>query len=143
GLGAALIQRRDLDLTTGLSGAFTATFVLALVLGAAIVAAAPFIARWPGVSSEVAAPVRWLALLVVLSSLRMPAMVLLERRLAYLPLMIAETADTVTFYVVAIATALAGAGLRSVVVGVLAARTGNPAVLWSATRLRPTFRSNH
>src|SRR5439155_60387 len=81
GLGAALIQRRDLDLTTGLSGAFTATFVLALVLGAAIMTAAPLVARWPGVSSEVAAPVRWLALLVVLSSLRMPAMVLLERRL--------------------------------------------------------------
>jgi O-antigen/teichoic acid export membrane protein len=91
GLGAALIQRRDLDLATGLSAAFTATFALALVLGAAIMAAAPLVARWPGVSSEVTAPVRWLALLVVFSSLRMPAMVLLERRLAYLPLTIAET----------------------------------------------------
>ncbi|PYN44195.1 MAG: hypothetical protein DME00_25390 [Candidatus Rokuibacteriota bacterium] len=140
GLGAALIQRRDLDLATGLSAAFTATFGLALVLGAAIMAAAPLIARWPGVSSEVAMPVRWLALLVVLSSLRMPAMVLLERRLAYLPLAIAETADTVTFNVVAIAAALAGAGLWSFVLGALAARTANLAVLWSATRWRPTFR---
>jgi len=110
GLGAALIQRRDLDLATGLSAAFTATFALALVLGAAIMAAAPLVARWPGVSSEVTAPVRWLALLVVFSSLRMPAMVLLERRLGYLPLTIAETADTVAFYVVAIAAAVAGAG---------------------------------
>ena len=142
GLGAALIQRRDLDLATGLSAAFTATFALALVLGAAIMAAAPLIARWPGVPSEVAAPVRWLALLVVLSSLRMPAMVLLERRLAYLPLTIAETADTVTFYVVAIAAALAGAGLWSFVLGALAARTANLAVLWSATRWWPTFRWN-
>ena len=55
GLGAALIQRRDLDLATGLSAAFTATFALALVLGAAIMAAAPLVARWPGVSSEVTA----------------------------------------------------------------------------------------
>src|SRR5947199_8223941 len=140
GLGAALIQRRDLDLTTGLSGAFTATFVLALVLGAAIMTAAPLVARWPGVSSEVAAPVRWLALLVVLSSLRMPAMVLLERRLAYVPLTIAETADTVTFNVVAIAAALAGAGLWSFVAGAVAARAVNVAIVWSATRWRPCLR---
>lgn len=142
GLGAALIQRRDLDLATGLSAAFTATFVLALLLGAAIMAAAPLVARWPGVSSEVTAPVRWLALLVVFSSLRMPAMVLLERRLAYLPLTIAETADTVTFYLVAIAAAVAGAGLWSFVLGALAARAANLAVLWSATRWRPTLRWN-
>jgi PST family polysaccharide transporter len=142
GLGAALIQRRDLDLATGLSAAFTATFALALVLGVAIMAAAPLVARWPGVSSEVTAPVRWLALLVVLSSLRMPAMVLLERRLAYLPLTIAETADTVTFYVVALTAALAGAGLWSFVLGALAARAANLAVLWTATRWRPTLRWN-
>ena len=142
GLGAALIQRRDLDLATGLSAAFTATFALALVLGAAIMAAAPLVARWPGVSSEVTAPVRWLALLVVLSSLRMPAMVLLERRLAYLPLTIAETADTVTFYVVALTAALAGAGLWSFVLGALAARAANLAVLWTATRWRLTLRWN-
>jgi len=142
GLGAALIQRRDLDLATGLSAAFTATFALALVLGAAIMVAAPLVARWPGVSSEVTAPVRWLALLLVLSSLRMPAMVLLERRLAYLPLTIAETADTVTFNVVAIAAAVAGAGLWSFVLGALAARAANLAVLWTATRWRPTLRWN-
>jgi O-antigen/teichoic acid export membrane protein len=142
GLGAALIQRRDLDLATGLSAAFTATFALALALGAAIMAAAPLVARWPGVSSEVTAPVRWLALLVVFSSLRMPAMVLLERRLAYLPLTIAETADTVAFYLVAITAAVAGAGLWSFVLGALAARAANLAVLWSATRWRPTLRWN-
>jgi len=142
GVGAALIQRRDLDLATGLNAAFTATFALALVLGAAIAAAAPLVARWPGVSSEVTAPMRWLALLVVLSSLRMPAMVLLERRLAYLPLTIAETADTVTFYLVAIAAALAGGGLWSFVLGALAARAANLAVLWGATRWRPTLRWN-
>jgi len=140
GLGAALIQRRDLDLAAGLGVAFTATFGLALALGAAIAAAAPLVARWPGVSSDVTAPVRWLALLVVLSSLRMPAMVLLERRLAYLPLTVAETADTVTFHAVAIAAAIAGAGLWSFVMGALAARAVNLVVLWGAARWRPTLR---
>jgi len=142
GLGAALIQRRDLDLAAGLSAAFTATFALALVLAALIAAAAPLVARWPGVSSEVTAPVRWLALLVVLSSLRVPATVLLERRLAYLPLTIADTVDTVVFYLVALAGALAGVGLWSFVLAALAARGASLAVLWSATRWRPTLRWN-
>jgi len=140
GLGAALIQRRDLDPAAALGVAFTATFGLALALGAAIAAAAPLVARWPGVSSDVTAPVRWLALLVMLSSLRMPAMVLLERRLAYLPLTVAETADTVTFHTVAIAAAIAGAGLWSFVMGALAARVVNLVVLWGAARWRPTLR---
>ena len=140
GLGAALIQRRDLDPAAALGVAFTATFGLALALGAAIAAAAPLVARWPGVSSDVTAPVRWLALLVVLSSLRMPAMVLLERRLAYFPLTVAETADTVTFHAVAIAAAIAGAGLWSFVMGALAARAVNLVVLWGAARWRPTLR---
>jgi PST family polysaccharide transporter len=140
GLGAALIQRRDLHPAAALGVAFTATFGLALALGAAIAAAAPLVARWPGVSSDVTAPVRWLALLVVLSSLRMPAMVLLERRLAYFPLTVAETADTVTFHAVAIAAAIAGAGLWSFVMGALAARVVNLVVLWGAARWRPTLR---
>ena len=140
GLGAALIQRRDLDPAALLGVAFTATFGLALALGAAIAAAAPLVERWPGVSSDVTAPVRWLALLVVLSSLRMPAMVLLERRLAYFPLTVAETADTVTFHAVAIAAAIAGAGLWSFVIGALAARVVNLVVLWGAARWRPTLR---
>jgi len=140
GLGAALIQRRDLDPAAALGVAFTATFGLALALGAAIAVAAPLVARWPGVSSDVTAPVRWLALLVVLSSLRMPATVLLERRLAYFPLTVAETADTVTFHAVAIAAAIAGAGLWSFVVGALAARVVNLVVLWGAARWRPTLR---
>ena len=140
GLGAALVQRRDLDPAALLGVAFTATFGLALALGAAIAAAAPLVARWPGVSSDVTAPVRWLALLVVLSSLRMPAMVLLERRLAYFPLTVAETADTVTFHAVAIAAAIAGAGLWSFVMGALAARVVNLVVLWGAARWRPTLR---
>ena len=139
GLGAALVQRRDLDPATGLGVAFTATFGLALVLGIVIAAAAPLVARWPGVSGDVTAPVRWLAVLVVLSSFRMPATVLLERRLAYLPLTAAETADTVTFYAVAVGAAMAGAGLWSFVAGALAARAVNLVVLWSAARWRPTL----
>jgi PST family polysaccharide transporter len=140
GLGAALIQRRDLDPATSLGAAFTATFGLALALGVVIAVGAPLVARWPGMTGDVTAPLCWLALLVVLASLRMPSQVLLERRLAYLPLTVAETADTVTLYAVAVAAAMAGAGLWSFVVGALAARSVNLVVLWGAARWRPTFR---
>jgi teichuronic acid exporter len=141
GLGSALIQRRDLDGDGALGAAFTTTLVLALALAGVIGAAAPLVAWWPGVSSDVTAPVRWLALLIVLSALRMPALVLLERRLDYLPLTIAETADTLAFNGVAIAGALAGAGLWSFVVAAVVARAVNVAVLWHATRWRPTLRA--
>src|SRR3989442_3265772 len=65
GLGAALIQRRDLDPAAALGVAFTATFALALALGAAIAPAAPPVPRGPGGSSHLAAPLPWLAPAVV------------------------------------------------------------------------------
>src|SRR3989442_13345772 len=100
GLGAALIQRRDLGLESrlgrrgpspasacgahdhavaGLSAAFTATFALALGLGAAIAAAAPPGGRGPGGAGGGTNPGRRLGLLVRVSLLPMPAMVLPER----------------------------------------------------------------
>src|SRR5262249_59296817 len=86
GLGAALVQRRDLDPAAELGAAFTANFGLALGLAIVIAAAAPLVAGWPGISGDMTTPLRWLAVLIVLSSFRMPPTVLLERRLAYLPL---------------------------------------------------------
>ncbi len=133
GLGAALVQRRELDPAASLGAAFALNLGLATALALAIAGGAPLLARSLSVTIDVTAPLRCLALLVVLAALRMPAAVLLERRLAYLPLAIAETADTVAFYTVAVAAALTGAGLWSFVLGAVAARTANLAVLWSAT----------
>src|SRR3989442_6810316 len=70
GLGAALIQRRDLDPAAGLGVAFTATFALALAPGAAVAAAAPPLLRGPGGSSDPDAPGRPRSLLLLPSSLR-------------------------------------------------------------------------
>jgi O-antigen/teichoic acid export membrane protein len=137
GLGAALVQRPDLDPTVTLGTTFTLNLFLASVLALGVVALAPVVARWLGPAGDVAAPLRCLALLIVLASVRMPAAVLLERRLAYLPLAIAETADTVVFYTLAVAAALAGAGLWSFVLGALAARLANVAIVWSAAPARP------
>src|SRR5262249_61585036 len=84
-------------------------------------------------SGDMTPPLRWLAVLIVLSSFRMPPTVLLERRLAYLPLTAAESADTVTFYVVAVGAAMAGAGLWSFVAGAPPPPAGKMGVV-----LRPT-----
>ena len=142
GLGAALVQRRDLDPSVTLGTTFTLNLALASVLALGVVGLAPVVARWLDPAADVAAPLRCLALLIVLASLRMPAAVLLERRLAYLPLAIAETVDTVVFYTLAVAAALAGAGLWSFVLGALVARLANVAIVWSAApaRLRLAWR---
>jgi len=137
GLGAALVQRRDLDPGATLGTAFTLNLGLAAALAAAIAALAPLLARGLAVATDVTAPLRCLALLLVLSSLRMPAAVLLERRLAYLPLTIAETADTVVFYLVAVTAAAAGAGVWSFVWGAVLARAVHVGILWAATRPLP------
>lgn len=137
GLGAALIQRPDLDPRAMLGTAFTLSLGLAVALALAIVVLAPFLARWLAATTDVTAPLRCLAPLVVLASLRMPAAVLLERRLAYLPLTIADTADTLIFFAVAVAAAAAGAGLWSFVLGALAARAANVGILWVVTRPTP------
>ena len=142
GLGAALVQRRDLDPSVTLGTTFTLNLALASVLALGVVGLAPVVARWLDPAADVAAPLRCLALLIVLASLRMPAAVLLERRLAYLPLAIAETVDTVVFYTLAVAAARAGAGLWSFVLGALVARLANVAIVWGAApaRLRPAWR---
>jgi O-antigen/teichoic acid export membrane protein len=137
GLGAALVQRRDLDPAVTLGTTFTLNLALASVLAVGVVAAAPFVARWLDPAADATAPLRCLAPLIVLASLRMPAAVLLERRLAYAPLALAETADTVVFYALAVGAALAGAGLWSFVLGALLARLANVLIVWSAAPVRP------
>lgn len=137
GLGAALVQRRDLDPAATLGTTFTLNLALAAALALAIGAAAPLVARRLGAGAELTGPLRCLALLIVLASLRMPVAVLLERRLAYLPLALAETADTIVFYSVAVAAALTGAGLWSFVLGALFARLANVAIVWAAAPVRP------
>ena len=70
----------------------------------------------------------------------MPAAVVLERRLVYLPLTLADTLDTVLFYGVAVAAAVAGFGVWSFVLGALAGRLAGVATLWIAVRWRPAAR---
>src|SRR5262249_60578961 len=56
GLGAALVQRRDLDPAAGLGAAFTANFALALGLAIVIAAAAPPVRGGPAISAALPPP---------------------------------------------------------------------------------------
>src|SRR4030095_14138251 len=85
GLGAALIQRRELAGDAGLTAAFVAQLVLAAALGGALVVLAPVAVAWLGAPAETADALRALALLVPLAALRMPAAGGLGRRPGRLP----------------------------------------------------------
>lgn len=140
GLGAALVQRTDLDPEVTLAVAFTSHLGLALGLAVAIVGLAPTIVPWLGLGQHAVTPLRCLALLIPLSALRMPAVVLLERRMTYAPLALADTIDTLLFHGVAALSAFAGAGVWSFILGAVAARVAGLIVLWSAARWRPILR---
>lgn len=137
GLGAALIQRRELAGDAGLTAAFVAQLALAALLGVSLVVLAPMVVAWLGAPAAAIDALRVLALLVPLAALRMPAAVVLERRLVYLPLTLADTLDTVLFYGVAALAALGGFGVWSFVLGALAGRVAGVATLWIAVRWRP------
>ena len=136
GLGAALVQRRELDPTASLPAAFAANLGLALVLGGTTIALAPAVARALDLGPDATPALRVLALLVPLAALRMPAMVLLERRLAYLPLTLGDTVDTVVFQTAAVVAAWNGAGVWSFVIGAVLARAAALAVVWRAAGWR-------
>jgi len=140
GLGAALVQRQEVDPEGALAVAFTSNLVMAVTLAAAIVGLAPTIIRSFGLAPQAVAPLRCLALLVPLSAFRMPAVVLLERSMTYPPLALADTLDTVFFHGVAALAAIAGAGVWSFILGAITARLAGLAVLWAAIRWRPVLR---
>jgi PST family polysaccharide transporter len=140
GLGAALVQRRDLDPGAALAVAFTSHLALALGLAVAIVALAPALTHGLGLAQDAVAPLRCLALLVPLSAFRMPAVVLLERSMTYAPLALADTLDTLCFHGVTALAAFAGAGVWSFILGAVAARGAGLIVLCTAARWRPILR---
>lgn len=139
GIGAAFLQRRDLDINRSLSTAFTAQLLLALLLGSVIAISAPFWVHWLGLEPSTIAPLQCLSILMPLAALRIPGAVLLERDLRYGPVTLAETLDTLVFHAVAILAALSGGGVWSFVLSAIVARVSSIAVVWHAARWWPAF----
>lgn len=137
GLGAALVQRQKGAPESLLPTAFSAHLAMSVTLATMLVAMAPVLFRWLGLGQEALWPFRCLVILLPLSALRMPATVLLERRMRFPPLALAETLDTLLFFTVASLAALLGLGVWSFILGALAARWGGLMVLWRAAGWRP------
>lgn len=131
GLTSALIQCQDRDVERRLTTVFLGQLALTTVAASLLAIGAPWVTAVFGLASEEGRPLSLLLLLVPLSVFRLPPAVLLERRLAYVPLTLAETVDTVVLYVVAALLAWNGAGLWSFVLGALAGRLVSLGVLWS------------
>jgi O-antigen/teichoic acid export membrane protein len=124
GLGAALVRReqqpsrRDLEVVNGLQ--LAATTLLVLV---AVAIGLPF--------GEDGAVVAAMTASLPITILRSPAIVVLERRLEYRTIAVAEVAESAAFYVAAVGLVAAGLGVWGVVVA-MAIR----AVVGSATMIR-------
>ena len=93
--GHALIQRRALDPTVCLRPVFLVNLTLATILGACLVGFSPFIVSWLSLPASAGELLQCLALLVPLSALKMPGVVLLERKVNYFPLAVADSLDTI------------------------------------------------
>ncbi len=137
GLTSALIQCQERDVDRRLTTVFLGQLALTTVAASLLAIGAPWVTTAFGLSSGEVWPLSFLLILLPLSAFRLPPIVLLERRLTYVPLTLAETVDTVVLYVVAALLAWNGAGLWSFVLGVLAGRLVSLGVLWSQISWRP------
>jgi O-antigen/teichoic acid export membrane protein len=101
---------------------------------------APLAVRLLGLTEEAAGPIRGLAVLALLAAFRMPAAVLLERRLDYRTLTIADLMEIGTYYVVGISMAMTGSGVWSLVAGALLSKVVSVGLLWKMAKWFPRLR---
>jgi teichuronic acid exporter len=117
GLGAALVQQAEEPTPAQLRTVWTVQQALALAAMAIVWVAAPAaLALVPTLPAETTWMLRVLSIGLLMSSLRVLPAVMMERELRFGPLAAAEVAQMVTFYVVAVALALEGAGAWAFVV---------------------------
>lgn len=142
GLGSALIQRRDIDITRCLGKAFALQLLLTGSVGLILSLSASSIAGLLGWGEEISGPIRYLTVLLPLSALRMPPTVILERNLSYLFIAISDMVDTLTYYSIAALIALAGGGVWSFVYGAIAGRVVGLIPLWWGARWKPSLKGD-
>jgi O-antigen/teichoic acid export membrane protein len=149
--GLALLAPLSLLVSTGLGGAFIAnrepperedleTLVAVQLTAAIAITVVAAVVLWPlGKTGQVTAVmVASLPILV----LRTPGAVLLERELAYKPLVAVEFAESAAFYAWAVPAAFAGWGAWAIATGAIARAVAGSALMLSvgpAGPLRPRF----
>jgi len=121
-----LIQARDAPSTSDMASAAFLMHVVGLGL-AGVFGALAWVLSGRSALPDLGIALACLAVGTYVYALRTPAVVLLERRLGYRGIVVAEIVDQVTFYAIAIPLVVAGAGLK----GALAAMAirGLPATM--------------
>ncbi len=137
GTAAAVIQRKELD-QRFLSTVFWFNVMLGIASTAALALLAPLIGRVYGQPALVPL-LRVLSLAFVMSSLTVLQQALLERRLALRQLALVELSSVVLASIVAVALALGGAGVWSMVFQTLVYAGMLSALLWIVGRWRPSL----
>ncbi len=121
GVGAALIQSREPPTERDLATAFTAQQIMWLFLLALAWLAAPLIRlAGPGLPADAEWMIRVAALAMYCNQLRSVPVAMMSRVLRFGPLATIEVAQHITYSVVAVGLALAGAGAWSFVIALLA-----------------------
>lgn len=137
GLGAALVQRRDLD-ERHRSSAFWLSLLSGAVLALLLVLAAPAIAHFYR-EPRLVLVIRVLALDFVIAPARSVQSALLSRAMAFRALATVEIIGIVSSSAVAISLALHGFGVWALVFRQLASSSIQTVALWTFSRWRPAF----
>jgi O-antigen/teichoic acid export membrane protein len=136
GLGAAFIRRPGEASRRELDAVFTFQLALVLILAVLLFFAAPFVARGYG-APELTWLLRALTIVLVLRSLRLVPVIIAERRLDYGRVAVAEFAGQVGYWLAAVAAALAGFGVWSLALAMIALSGLDVAVLYARAGWRP------
>ena len=140
GLGAALVQQAEEPTHAQLRTVWTTQQCIALAAVVLIWFAAPAAAGViSGLPSDTTLMLRVLSLGLLMSSLRTLPAVMMERELRFGPLAAAEVVQQVTFYLVAVALAIAGAGAWAFVIGGVGQLAMGAVIVNLAWRRRPSI----
>jgi O-antigen/teichoic acid export membrane protein len=137
GLGAALVQRGELD-ERHRSTAFWLSVGSGLVLALLLFAAAPAIAAFYR-EPRLVPVIRVLSLDFVIAPLRSVQSALLARNMAFKSLAVVEIASVLASSALAVVLALRGYGVWALVGRALAASVLQTLVLWTLSRWRPSL----
>lgn len=141
GLGAALVQKREMPSQDDLSSVFWAAFALAGMVVLVVFVAAPWVVRlWPDLPPTAPWLLRALSLGLLLTALRALPSVLMERELLFGRLAVIDLALTLTFYGVAAPMAVLGFGVGSLIAASLSQGVVGLVLAYALRPWRPSFR---
>ncbi len=137
GLGASLVRQGDVS-NDDLSALFTYQLAWCASISLLAILASIFLSG-PLALGDLSSIVWALALSFLLISLRTAPSIIAQRKLTYAPIVVSDVASQVAYWLVAIATALAGWGVWSVVASALAFSLTNTLVLYARVAWLPAL----